>query len=74
MFHCVAAEVDEIYAWNETTMDDPMEVECTTNTAGIPHSMDTGHLDPDHKTSELHSGEVEETRDHLSPGTTPPGT
>ena len=37
---------------------------------GIPHSVHTGHPDPDHKTSELHSGEVEETGDHLPPGTT----
>ena len=29
--------------------------------------MDTGYPDPDHKTSELHSGEVEETRDHSPP-------
>ena len=46
---------------------------CTTNTAGTLHTMDTGHPDPDCKTSEPHAGEAEETRDHLHPDTTTPG-
>ena len=32
----------------------------------IPHSMDTGHLDPDLRGSELNLGEAEEARDHLT--------
>ena len=39
-----------------------------------PHSVDTRHLDPDHRASEPHSGEAKEARDHSTPDTTTPGT
>ena len=54
-----ASEVDEINA---------------TNMAGNLHTIDTGHPDPDCKTSEPHSEEAKETRDHLHSDTTTPGT
>ena len=41
--------------------------------AGTLHSMGTGHQDPDRKTSEPHSVEAKETRNHLYPDTTTPG-
>ena len=33
----VAAEVDEIYAWNETTTDDPMEAEMLAEVNEVYH-------------------------------------
>ena len=68
----VAGEVDEIYPWNETTTDNPMEVEMLAEGNKVYHKYGRyptqrgywKHPDPDHKTAELHSGEVKETRDH----------
>ena len=47
---------------------------CTTGMEDIPHSMDTGHLDPDLRGSELHLGEAEEARDHSTLDITLKGT
>ena len=73
--------MEDNFAGKEDTKHNATEVEmlaevnrCTTNTVDIPHSVDTGHQGPDHTTSELHSGEVDETRDHSTPGTITPST
>ena len=38
------------------------------------HNMVTGHLDPDLRGSDSHSGEAEEARDHLTIDTRHPDT
>ena len=38
------------------------------------YSMDTGHLDPDCRDSELHLGKTKEARDHSTLDTTTRGT
>ena len=47
---------------------------CITGMEDTPHSIDTGHLDPDLRGSELHLGEAEEARDHSILDITPQGT
>ena len=77
----VAAEVDEIYAWNETTTDNPIKAEILAEVnevyhkyAGIPHSVDTGHPDPDHKLQSSIQGRSRKPETIYPPSITPLGT